>query len=387
MRSRGINFCRTGVKLIDSKTPLERVQNAINMQSSEYVPCAVDLSYYIARRKKVTMAKFLTDMPLQMELQHQVFEELKYIDYVQEFPSGLIFNRATSFKFMPMRVKLPGLDIPEDMSPQYEETEVIKEDHYDVIIKNGWKYYADEYLAKSLPGDYKDMGLVYDEEKDQAFYREKKVFFPRLGPPGTVPFEIFSFGRSLGKISLDLYRNADKLIAAMDALIPEFIEMAVSGIKEPGAPVLIPISRGSNGFISPKQFEKFVLPYILKLSKAIVEKGSPIVFHLDQAWTRFLPYFRQFPEGRYLLHFDGMTDLLEAKKVLGDRMCIQGDVPARLFKLGSQDQVKEYCKKLITTIGKGGGFILGAGCSIPEDAKFENIEAMVWAARNYKTTD
>jgi uroporphyrinogen-III decarboxylase len=159
-----------------------------------------------------------------------------------------------------------------------------------------------------------------------------------------------------------LYRHADKLIAAMDAIFPDFVNEAVNGIREPGAPVLFPASRSSNGFISPQQFEKFAFPYFKKIVEAIVSKGSPVFFHLDQSWTRFLPYFRQFPEeGHYLFHFDGMTDLFEAKKILGDRMCLMGDVPARLLKLGTPEAVKEYCKKLIKTIGRGGGFVLAAG--------------------------
>ena len=162
---------------------------------------------------------------------------------------------------------------------------------YDIVIEKGWKRYAEEHLVPAYFGNAKDMGLKYDEEADQRFYQQKEVFFPRLGPPATLPFDLFSYARSLGKISLDLYRHPDKLFAAMDAVLPELLKETIDGIKEPGAPVLFPASRSSNGFLSPQQFEKFALPYLLKIVKAIVEKGSPIFFHLDQAWGRFLPYF------------------------------------------------------------------------------------------------
>ena len=345
----------------DTMTSEERVSAAINLQPTDRVPCAVDLSYFVARHKGVTMAEFLTNLPLQMELQHQVFEELDGIDYVLEFPSATIFNRVAAFKFMPMKVKLPGIELPADSIPQYHETEVVSLEGYDIILEKGWVRYAEEHL---LPGNFtelKEIDLKYDEEADQRFYQQKRVFFPQLGPPALLPFELFSFGRSLGKISLDLYRCPEKLIAAMDAIFPDLLKAAIDGIKVPGAPVLMPISRGSNGFLSPKQFEKFLLPYLLKIAEAIVSRGSPIFFHLDQAWGRFLPYFKRLPEGRYLLHFDGMTDLLEAKRILGDRMCIMGDVPARLLKLGTPESVKAYCRQLIATIGRGGGFILSPG--------------------------
>ena len=101
----------------DTMTSEERVLAAINLQPIDRVPCAVDLSYYVAHHKGVTIAEFLTNLPLQMELQHQVFEELDGIDYVQEFPSATIFNRVTGFKHMPMKVRLPGVELPADVIP------------------------------------------------------------------------------------------------------------------------------------------------------------------------------------------------------------------------------------------------------------------------------
>ena len=86
-----------------------------------------------------------------------------------------------------------------------------------------------------------------------------------------------------------------------------------------------------------------------------------MVFHLDQNWLKFLPYFRELPEGKYIVELDGCTDIFEAKKIIGDRMCLMGDVPARLLKLGTKQDVEQYCRKLIDEVGKGSGFILSSG--------------------------
>ncbi len=48
----------------------------------------------------------------------------------------------------------------------------------------------------------------------------------------------------------------------------------------------------------------------------------------------------------------------------------------------SPQEVKEYCRKLIEGCGKGGGYILAAGC-MPENPKLENLQAIMEAVREY----
>jgi uroporphyrinogen-III decarboxylase len=39
--------------------------------------------------------------------------------------------------------------------------------------------------------------------------------------------------------------------------------------------------------------------------------------------------------------------------------------------------------KLIQEVGEGGGFILSSGCSVPVDAKTENVKAMIDTAKKH----
>ena len=52
------------------------------------------------------------------------------------------------------------------------------------------------------------------------------------------------------------------------------------------------------------------------------------------------------------------SELFKAKEVLGDVVCLQGNVPLSLLVSGTPDDVKDYCKRLIDRVGKGGGFIM-----------------------------
>ena len=74
--------------------------------------------------------------------------------------------------------------------------------------------------------------------------------------------------------------------------------------------------------------------------------------------------------------------MVKAKKVLGGKVCIGGNVPLSLLTTGTPDQVREYCKMLIDSVGKDGGYIMSAAGS-PEDAKLENMKAMIDFTKEY----
>jgi uroporphyrinogen-III decarboxylase len=63
-------------------------------------------------------------------------------------------------------------------------------------------------------------------------------------------------------------------------------------------------------------------------------------------------------------------------------MCIQGGVPPALLQVASPSEVEEHCKKVIQTIGKNGGFILGPHSAM-DYARPENVKAMVDSVEKY----
>jgi uroporphyrinogen-III decarboxylase len=104
------------------------------------------------------------------------------------------------------------------------------------------------------------------------------------------------------------------------------------------------------------------------------------LLHLDSDWTRELEHFRELPKGKCIMALDGETDIFKAKEVLGDHLCLMGDVPASMLFLEEPDDVHRYCSRLIRELGPE-GFILQSGCDIPTNAKLENVQAMVAAVR------
>jgi uroporphyrinogen-III decarboxylase len=79
------------------------------------------------------------------------------------------------------------------------------------------------------------------------------------------------------------------------------------------------------------------------------------------------------------------TDMAKAKKMIGDRCCISGNVPASLMIAGTPEEVKECCRKLIETCAPGGGYILAGGCTATETKNPDNFRAFMETAVKYGT--
>jgi len=183
-------------------------------------------------------------------------------------------------------------------------------------------------------------------------------------------------------IMMDMYRNADALIEACDRFVPLMIEMAVGAANQTGVPLIfMPLHKGADGFMSNRQFEKFYWPSLKKVMLGIAEEGCIPVMFAEGGYNQRLEIIADFPRGKCIWWFD-QSDMKRAKEVLGDVACIAGNVSTALMAAGTPDEVKAYCKELIETAGKDGGFILTNGCGI-DHAKAANVKAMMEAGLEY----
>jgi uroporphyrinogen-III decarboxylase len=133
----------------------------------------------------------------------------------------------------------------------------------------------------------------------------------------------------------------------------------------------------SDEFFSNKQFEEFVWPYWKQAMDKTYDLGYDIVsMFFEGRRDKQLQYFTGYPRGSMLIRF-AETDIFKAKEVLGDRACFMGNVPIAMLVAGSTTDVEEYCKKLFKTVGKNGGFILRCSTDFTQEAKPENVKAMI----------
>jgi uroporphyrinogen-III decarboxylase len=197
------------------------------------------------------------------------------------------------------------------------------------------------------------------------------------------PFDVIGDTmRGTQGIMKDMYRHPDKLLKAMDVIADLLITSTITRANlSEGLMTMFPLHKGADGWMSSRQFDEFYWPSLKKVINALIDEGLMVMLFAEGSYNTRLESVNEFPKGFVHWWFD-QTDMTKAKEVLGDRCCIQGNVPSSLLMTGTPAEVKEHSRKLIEACGRGGGYILCSGAADVE-AKIENLLAMVEAAKEY----
>jgi len=204
-----------------------------------------------------------------------------------------------------------------------------------------------------------------------------------MGGMAKAPFDIIGDTlRGTNGIVMDMFRQPDKLLEAIDVATKLIIDGCISQVNaSKGLMAMFPLHKGADGWMSDKQFDKFYWPSLKKVINALIDEGIQVQLFAEGSYDTRLASVNEFPKGTVTWLFD-RTDMAKAKKILGDKCCIAGNVPTSLMATGTTKSVKDYCKKLIDSCGKGGGYILSCGAQI-DNGKPENVRAMLDTAHEF----
>ena len=173
-----------------------------------------------------------------------------------------------------------------------------------------------------------------------AFDKEMaEAGFPNIfGGAAKAPFDVLGDTlRGTRGIMLDMYRQPDKLLRALEAMTPFMINMGVSMAKMNGNPVIfMPLHKGADGFLSDKQFKTFYWPTFRKVLMGLIDEGCVPCPWAEGGYNSRLEVIRDLPKGKVIWMFD-LTDMARAKEILGDVACIGGNMPITLLSIGTPE--------------------------------------------------
>jgi hypothetical protein len=403
----------------------DRLADAIRLKEPDRVPVVLGGTFFAARYAGIPFSSAYYDAPAWKEAYRRTMLDFEPDAYGTGggTDSGLALEALA-----PGQVLWPGGTLPEDAPYQYIEQEYLKEDEYDLFLDDPTDYILRYYLPRAYgalaplsgipplrerfaavpattpiftsPEFQQVAKALYKAGQAQAKFRLEMGNFTEemaaIGFPaimregrgaGGAPFETMSSRlRGMRGVMMDMYRQPEKLLAACDKILRWQIMRAVQpGPEKAGHLNIVAgggVLRGADGFMSKKQFEKFYWPHLKKALLITTGMGYVCNIFCEGKCDDRLEYFLELPKGSLLLRF-AETDMARAKAILGGHHCIMGAVPSSLLIAGSAPEVEEYCRNLIKTCGKGGGFILRSTTDSIEHHKLENVKAMVDSVKKY----
>jgi uroporphyrinogen-III decarboxylase len=100
------------------------------------------------------------------------------------------------------------------------------------------------------------------------------------------------------------------------------------------------LQRGADGFMSDEQFQTFYWPTLRKLIIGLVNEGCVPQLFAEGGYNQRIEANCDVPKGKTVWWFD-LTDMDQAKKTIGQVVCIAGNVPLSLLCTVTDD-VREF---------------------------------------------
>jgi uroporphyrinogen-III decarboxylase len=422
IKAEGINFNSPEAQM-DYQTRAKRIVDVFNVQEPDRVPCSVpvgNLPYILyGINARTAMYDYAQALDACKQFNDKYSAELEYFASPMMTPGRVV--DLMDYKLYAW----PGHGLPLGApNVQFMESEYMKVEEYDDLIRDPSDFWFRTYLPRvfgtleplrmfqpatnmievvSIPqlmplaNPQVQETLLRLVEVGREYQKMLQVIGPYAGMSSASGYPV-AFGgfakapfdtlgdtlRGTAAIMKDIYRRPDKVLAACDKIADFTINSILKSPLSSGIFLITyPLHKGADGWMSQKQFETFYWPSLKKVMGAFINEGLIQNLFAEGSFNTRLEYFKDFPKGSVGWLFD-QTDMARAKQILGDKFCIQGNVPSSLIVTGSAGDVKEYCRKLIQVCGKDGGYMLAAGCTA-ENPKLENLRAMVQAAKEYGT--
>ena len=367
-----------------------RVYTTISLGIPDRVPVITSgMSFYPAHYAGISFADFCNDRKKCREAYLKFARENTQFDMM--FPAHMVnIGKLISLSQVDF-IRLPGIHLEENVSYQFVEKERLKPDEYRQLIEEGYEFFRRVIMPRISPLYHPQKGWGI---KLLALLIKELISFVRFynGIVNTVEceyglpvdssamfFEPYDLAailfRSLTGISKDLFRCPEEVEEVTEMLAPLVItifENLVVGTGLRG--VVILCERAFS--LSPRQFKRFSLPTLKKVAETLIERGMLPITTLEGDCTHLFESMLEFPKGKGIINVD-TGDIFKAKKILNGHVCIAGNVPMSLMVTGTPDDIREYCKRLIDEVAPGGGYIMSGALGIPDNAKYENVQAMV----------
>lgn len=387
---------------------LKRAQDAVQLRQPDRIPIVVRFGGLLAEMAGITRKELYEDP----DKADQAVAAAA-LCFQPDFIGGAGSNPGMSRILGDRMTKWPGYGLGENQPFQYQEQEFMRADEYDAFLDDPADWAIRTYLPRvfseleglaqlphlgltslgyfflsgnianlASPPIAKSIQALLAAAEFQAKVSKRSAQSRRrlaeLGFPGaqflagggggrsaSAPFDYMSDTlRGMRGIFLDMRRCPEKLLAAEEKVIGIQLRECIGGSRaktQAGefAGCWLALHRGSDGFISIRDFERFYWPQLKRLLLGLIDAGITPTVYYEGCWDQRLNYLAELPRGKSIGLFQ-QSDIFKVKRVLGDTMCIVGGMKVSMLSLGGStvEEIRTYTKRLCEEVGEGGGFIM-----------------------------
>jgi hypothetical protein len=298
---------------------------------------------------------------------------------------------------------IPGIDLSPNTCFNYlepaEEKAFMQADEYDALIADPTAFLYEKWLPRISTeveaGGYRaHAGLVKSAMAILSYFM---AFGPQVArmraETGTVsaiagifkaPLDILAdkLRGYLGLLS-DLETQPKKVLKACEALMPHLCNVGLTTSDPTGlAPIGFWMHRSCVPFINPETFNTIGWPTLKPIIEEFWKQGRQTLFYAEGKWAHHYDAFLELPARSIVYHVD-RDDVFEAHRRLHHKFAISGGIPHTLLSFGKPEQVREMVRRVITEVGRDGGYILDGGAIMQNDTDTANMRALTEAAREF----
>ena len=209
-----------------------------------------------------------------------------------------------------------------------------------------------------------------------------------MAPDASVHGEVFSpfsqLCEAIGpEVALVALRADPAHVGAALAARCDTTAELMAGLVAAGADaVLVSSAYAGAGFISPRHYREFVLPFEARVIAGFKSRcpGTPVYTHTCGAIGDRLELMAETgTDGIDTLDPPPLGDvqLADAKTRVGGRLFLKGNLdPVGVVLLGTPETVRVEATRCLDAAAAGGGYILSTACSVPPHAPPANVAVL-----------
>lgn len=344
----------------DKMTPLERSQAIASGSEFDRLPVSLFINELKARLINVSMDQLVTNTEAIVQEEVEVFNRYG-ADGLSCGPNSHGIAKAMGSPTVFPKNGLPT--IPEPLLSDYSQ------------------------LSNLEPIDPQTDGFI--KQKLEACEQLAEMAHGVVGISTSVggPMTIAAYLRGTENLLRDLRKDSEHVKELLDLVLASQ-KNCIDAFAPYGVSISLgdPVSSGS--VLSPKLFRQFSKPYLTEIARYAKEKtGKAPSLHICGKTERIWNDLLDLPIASYSL--DNISDLEEAKAVLGNKLALVGNVPpVEVMYDGGQQEIEAAVKSCVQkAYDTPAGYTIAFGCDMPPSAPLENLDYFMKAARHYGSFD